>query len=75
MQREPEAGDLSARSCSIDVTPSGYCARSSGRMTAAQVAAEKTYRIGGAYWIPPLLHSEFSPRGIFSFDPSPTLRS
>jgi hypothetical protein len=35
----------------------------------------ETYLIGGAYWIPPLLQSEFSPRGIFSFDPSPTLRS
>ena len=35
----------------------------------------EAYLIGGAYWMPPLLQSEFSPRGIFSFDPSPTLRS
>ena len=33
------------------------------------------YLIGGAYWMPPLLQSEFSPRGIFSFDSAPTLRS
>ena len=39
------------------------------------VAGSSYYLIGGAYWMPPLLHSEFSPRGIFSFDPSPTLRS
>ena len=37
--------------------------------------ADRPHLIGGAYWMPPLLHSEFSPRGIFSFDPSPTLRS
>ena len=35
----------------------------------------RAYLIGGAYWMPPLLQSELSPRGIFSFDPSPTLRS
>ena len=33
------------------------------------------YLIGGAYWMPPLLQSEFSPRGIFSFNSTPTLRS
>jgi hypothetical protein len=33
------------------------------------------YLIGGAYWMPPLLQSEFSPRGIFKFDSAPTLRS
>ena len=33
------------------------------------------YLIGGAYWMPPALQSEFSPRGIFSFDSAPTLRS
>jgi hypothetical protein len=51
-----------------------WIARTS-RATTAWVLAQGRYLIGGAYWMPPLLHSEFSPRGIFSFDPSPTLRS
>jgi hypothetical protein len=34
-----------------------------------------SYLIGGAYWMPPLLQSELRPRGIFRFEPSPTLRS
>jgi hypothetical protein len=33
------------------------------------------YRIGGAYWMPPALQSWFRPRGIFSLEPLPTLRS
>ena len=33
------------------------------------------YRIGGAYKIPPAVHNAFSPRGIPSFEPVPTLRS
>ncbi len=34
-----------------------------------------SYRIGGAYCTPPAFHSWFMPRGIFSFDFSPMLRS
>lgn len=37
--------------------------------------APPSHLIGGAYWMPPALQSWFSPRGIFSFEPSPTLRS
>jgi hypothetical protein len=48
---------------------------SSRATTAVLVAGGMSYRIGGAYWMPPLFQSEFRPRGIFSFDPSPTLRS
>ena len=33
------------------------------------------YLIGGAYWMPPALQSWLRPRGIFSFDSLPTLRS
>jgi hypothetical protein len=33
------------------------------------------YLIGGAYWMPPALQSWLSPRGIFSLDSEPTLRS
>ncbi|RYE55537.1 MAG: hypothetical protein EOP20_10175 [Hyphomicrobiales bacterium] len=33
------------------------------------------YLIGGAYCTPPAFHSWFMPRGIFSFDFSPILRS
>ena len=33
------------------------------------------YRIGGAYCTPPAFHSWFIPRGIFSLDFSPMLRS
>lgn len=33
------------------------------------------YRIGGAYCTPPAFHSWFMPRGIFSLDFSPMLRS
>ena len=40
-----------------------------------QSASSTAYLIGGEYWMPPLLQSEFSPRGIFSFDSAPTLRS
>jgi len=34
-----------------------------------------SYRIGGAYCTPPAFHSWFMPRGIFSLDFSPILRS
>jgi hypothetical protein len=37
--------------------------------------SQKFYLIGGAYWMPPALQSWFSPRGMCSFDPLPTLRS
>ncbi len=33
------------------------------------------YLIGGAYWTPPAFQSWFMPRGIFSLDSLPTLRS
>ncbi len=33
------------------------------------------YRIGGAYWMPPSVHSPLRPRGIPSFEAAPTLRS
>jgi hypothetical protein len=33
------------------------------------------YRIGGAYWMPPAFHSWLSPRGIFSLESEPILRS
>ena len=33
------------------------------------------HRIGGAYWMPPVLQSWFRPRGNASFEPAPTLRS
>jgi hypothetical protein len=39
------------------------------------VAGFLYYRIGGAYWMPPALQSWLRPRGIFSFDSVPTLRS
>src|SRR5262249_33826422 len=32
-------------------------------------------RIGGAYWIPPLVHNLFNPRSILSVEPNPTFRS
>ncbi len=35
----------------------------------------RAQRIGGAYWMPPLSHSSFSPRGMPSFEWTPTLRS
>ena len=39
------------------------------------LAAPSTYRIGGAYWMPPAFQSWLRPRGMSSFDPAPTLRS
>ncbi|MVT54619.1 hypothetical protein GPL17_29635 [Bradyrhizobium yuanmingense] len=41
----------------------------------AMTAERPPYRIGGAYCTPPAFHSWFMPRGIFSFDFSPMLRS
>ena len=37
--------------------------------------ARVIYLMGGAYWIPPALHSWLRPRGMPSFEPAPTLRS
>src|SRR5262245_48033694 len=45
------------------------------RPTASVFERGRTYRIGGAYWMPPLVHSRLMPRLMPSFDPGPTLRS
>ncbi|MGX1102389.1 hypothetical protein AB7M47_000772 [Bradyrhizobium elkanii] len=37
--------------------------------------AARRYLIGGAYWTPPAFQSWFMPRGIFSLESAPTLRS
>jgi hypothetical protein len=56
----------------FNLTPSRF----SPGMTIESVAAtEVCYRIGGAYCTPPAFHSWFMPRGIFSLDFSPMLRS
>ncbi|MBW5433525.1 hypothetical protein FXB41_01570 [Bradyrhizobium canariense] len=43
--------------------------------TLAMTVVRPSYRTGGAYCTPPAFHSWFMPRGIFSFDFSPMLRS
>ena len=40
----------------------------------ARARQGRGYRIGGAYRMPPLSQSSFSPRGIPSFESAPTLR-
>lgn len=43
--------------------------------TGEDVTGELTYLRGGAYWMPPRLQSWLMPRGMPSFEPTPTLRS
>ena len=43
--------------------------------SARRGAAGRGQRIGGAYWRPPLFHRLLTPRGSFSADFGPTLRS
>ncbi len=38
-------------------------------------AQYRAYRTGGAYWMPPLVHSRLMPRLMPSLEPVPTLRS
>ena len=46
-----------------------------GQAARGQSAQPSGQRIGGAYWMPPLVHSLFKPRSILSGEPCPTLRS
>ena len=76
MSSPAKAGDPVRRGLSVNRNVSGILDRPlKPGDDSSEIGELRTYLIGGAYWMPPLLHSEFSPRGIFSFDPSPTLRS
>ena len=53
----------------------GHDDRECGASFARDDGGGTAYRIGGAYCTPPAFHSWFMPRGIFSLDFSPILRS
>ena len=65
-----EQDELIDRAADLRVVDEGAPARH--RRASPRAAA---YRIGGAYWMPPLVHSRLRPRLMPSFEPVPTLRS
>jgi len=76
-------GDANVLTAENDVAPfsTDWRDRYRGRPRAvvrpvfSRMGERALYRIGGAYWSPPLVHRLLSPRAIFSGEPWPMLRS
>ena len=68
---EPARGSVIA---SAGVEPEPVLFRENAHMPVGALRGD-AQRIGGAYWMPPLSQSSFKPRGMPSFEWTPTLRS